>query len=172
MGCDQDQPDDLRTSVIERFDQTATAPDQECRLPVGPGSAKGLGYDPNTVDGLPASVTESFCGIGNPFWLDEPRSGQTVLDLGCGAGFDTLLAARSVGSLGQAIGVGMMPRMIAKACSNAAALGLENIEFLLAAIERLPLPDASVDLVIFSCWHASSKQTTPSRPRTGRRCIR
>jgi hypothetical protein len=94
MGCDQDQPDDLRTSVIERFGQTATAPEQECRLPVGPGSAKGLGYDPDTVDGLPGSVTESFCGVGNPFLLGESGPGQTVLDLDCGAGFDTLLAAR------------------------------------------------------------------------------
>jgi hypothetical protein len=86
MGCDQDQPDDLRTSVIEQFGQTATAPDQECRFPVGPWRAKGLGHDPDTVDGLPASITESFCGVGNLFLLGEPESGQTVLDLGCGAG--------------------------------------------------------------------------------------
>jgi SAM-dependent methyltransferase len=83
-------------------------------------------------------------------------------------GFDTLLAARWVGASGRAIGVDMTPGMIARARSNAAALGLENIEFLLGAIERLSLPDASVDLAIFSCWHASSKQTTRYLDSCGR----
>jgi ubiquinone/menaquinone biosynthesis C-methylase UbiE len=111
-------------------------------------SAKRLGYDPAEVDALPASVTESFCGVGNPFSLGEPRPGQTVLDLGCGAGFDTLLAAQRVGASGKIIGVDMTPEMIAKARTNAETLALTNVEFLLSEIEALPLADASVDLVI------------------------
>jgi SAM-dependent methyltransferase len=78
----------------------------------------------------------------------EPQSGQAVLDFGCGTGLDTLLATRWLGSSGQAIGVDMTPRMVAKARSNAEALGLGNIEFLSGEIGRLPLPDAAVDLVI------------------------
>ena len=92
--------------------------------------------------------TESFCGVGNPFTLGEPLPGQTVLDLGCGAGFDTLLAARRVGASGKVIGIDMTPEMIAKARTNADSLGVMNVEFLLGEIEDLPLPDASVDLVI------------------------
>jgi arsenite methyltransferase len=88
------QWDALRGSVIDRFRGVATTPGQENKFPVGPESAKKLDYAPAEVDALPSAVTESFCGVGNPFSLGEPLPGQTVLDLGCGAGFDTLLTAK------------------------------------------------------------------------------
>src|SRR4051812_49117382 len=72
----RDSPEgDLRTSVIDRFRRVATAPDQERKFPIGPASAKRLGYDPAEVDALPASVTESFCGVGNPFSMGDPLPG-------------------------------------------------------------------------------------------------
>jgi len=148
MPTQTQQPDNLRASVIDRFRKVATAPDQETKFPVGPESAKKLGYDPCEVDALPSAVTESFCGVGNPFSMGEPQPGQTILDLGCGAGFDTLLAARRVGASGKVIGVDMTPEMIAKARTNAEILGLANVEFVLCEIETLPLADSSVDLVI------------------------
>jgi SAM-dependent methyltransferase len=138
----------LRASVIDRFRSVATAPDQERKFPIGPESAKRLDYDAAEVDALPASVTESFCGVGNPFSLGEPLPGQTVLDLGCGAGFDSLLAAQRVGASGKVIGLDMTPPMIAKARTNAKTLGLMNVEFFPGDIEALPLADSSVDLVI------------------------
>ncbi len=141
-------PHDLRDSVIDRFRRVATAPDQERKFPVGAEIAKRLGYDPAEVDALPASVTESFCGVGNPFSMGEPLPGQTVLDLGCGAGFDSLLAARRVGPSGKVMGVDMTFEMIAKARSNAESLSVINIELLLGEVEALPLADSSVDLVI------------------------
>jgi ubiquinone/menaquinone biosynthesis C-methylase UbiE len=134
--------------VIDRFRRVATAPDQERKFPLGPASAKRLGYDPAEVDASPASVTESFCGVGNPFSMGEPLSGQTVLDLGCGAGFDSLLAAQRVGTSGNVIAVDMTPEMITKAGNGVENLGLANIELLLGEIEALPLADASVHLVI------------------------
>jgi SAM-dependent methyltransferase len=141
-------PDDLRASVIERFTLVAKSPDQETKFPVGPQSAKRLGYDPSEVDALPASVTESFCGVGNPFYLGQPRPGETVLDLECGAGFDTLPAAERVGLDGKVIGIDMTPEMLAKAQHNASLLGANNVEFLRGEIEMPPLADSSVDLVI------------------------
>jgi len=147
MPTQTQQPDNLRASVIDRFRKVATAPDQETKFPVGPESAKKLGYDPAEVDALPSAVTESFCGVGNPFLLGQPLPDHRVLDLGCGAGFDTLLAAQMVGPNGKVIGVDMTPEMIAKARTNAEKMGPANVEFFLEEIEDLPLPDASVDLV-------------------------
>jgi arsenite methyltransferase len=148
MPTECPQPANLRGSVKDRFRRVATEPDQERKFPIGPESAIRLGYDAGEVDALPSSVTESFCGVGNPFTLGDPQPAQTVLDLGCGAGFDTLLAAQRVGRNGKVIGLDMTPEMVAKARHNASLLGVTNVEFIRGEIESLPLPDASVDLVI------------------------
>jgi arsenite methyltransferase len=148
MSIESQEPAALRASIIDRFRGVANAPDQERKFPVGPESAKSLGYDASEIDSLPPSLTDSFCGVGNPFSLGEPKLGQIVLDLGCGAGFDALSAARQVGPSGKAFGLDVTPEMIAKACDNAALLGVSNAMFLLWEIESLPMRDASVDLVI------------------------
>jgi SAM-dependent methyltransferase len=148
MTTETPKLDDLRASVIDRFTVVARSPAHERKFPVGPESARKLGYDPAEVDALPSAVTESFCGVGNPLSLGNPQSGQTVLDLGCGAGFDTLLAAQRVGPNGKAIGVDMTPEMIGKARSNAENLAALNVEFLLGDIETLPLADCSIDLAM------------------------
>ena len=148
MPTESPQPANLRASVKDRFGLVATQPDQERKFPVGPESAKTLGYEASEVDSLPPSLTESFCGVGNPFLMGNPQPGQTILDLGCGAGFDTLLAARQVGASGKVIGVDMTPEMIARARTNASLLSVTTVNFIQGDIEHLPLPDASFDLVI------------------------
>ncbi len=140
--------EEIRAAVKQRFANIARSPDQEKKFPVGPASAKALGYDSQEIDALPPSVAESFCGVGNPLGLGEVRPGQAVLDLGCGAGQDSLLAARRVGPPGKVVGVDMAPEMVEKARHNAQSLDLTNVEFRQAEIENLPLPDGSVDLVI------------------------
>ncbi len=140
--------EEIRAAVEQRFAQVARSPDQERKFPVGPASAKKLGYDPLEIDALPPSVTESFCGVGNPLGLGEVRLGQTVLDLGSGPGVDSLLAARRVGPAGKVVGVDLCPEMVEKARRNADLLGLHNVESVQAGIEKLPLPDGSVDVVI------------------------
>ena len=140
--------DDIRAAVEQRFARVARSPAQETKFPVGPASAKSLGYDPQEIDTLPASVTESFCGVGNPLGLGDVRPGQTVLDLGSGPGLDSLLAARRVGPTGKVVGVDLCPEMVEKARRNASLLGLNNVQFMQAQIEKLPLPHASVDVVI------------------------
>ncbi len=140
--------DDVRAAVVERFAAVAAEPGREKKFPVGPASAKSLGYDSQEIDGLPPSVTESFCGVGNPLGLGEVLPGQTVLDLGSGAGMDSLLAARRVGPTGRVVGVDLCPEMVEKARRNAETRGLHNVEFVEAGIENVPLPDVSVDVVI------------------------
>jgi SAM-dependent methyltransferase len=139
---------ELQASVTERFAKIAQVPEQEKKFPVGPDSARKLGYDPEEIDALPASVTESFCGVGNPLGLGELRAGQNVLELGSGPGLDSLLAARRVGPTGKVIGVDLCEEMVAKARRNAQLMGLTNVEFVHAGIEVLPQPDESVDVVI------------------------
>lgn len=139
---------ELQATIKERFAKVARTPNQKTKFPVGPASAKKLGYDPAEVDPLPQSVTESFCGVGNPLGLSELGAGQTILELGSGPGMDSLLAARRVGPTGKVVGVDMCDAMIAKARHNAELLGLNNVEFVNAGIEQLPLPSESVDVVI------------------------
>ena len=143
-----DSDEQVRAAVHERFANVAQSPEREHKFPVGPESAKTLGYDPREIDGLPVSLTESFCGVGNPLGLGKLQAGETVLDLGCGAGLDSILAARRVGPSGNVIGVDMTPEMIEKARRNAESVGVQNVEFRQGAIEQLTLEDASVDVVI------------------------
>jgi arsenite methyltransferase len=140
--------EDLRAAVKERFAAVAVSPCQEKKFPLGPASAKKLGYDPQEIDDLPASVTESFCGVGNPLGLGELLPGHTVLDLGSGPGLDSLLAARRVGPSGRAFGVDLCLEMVEKARRNASLLDMHNVEFVNAGIEKVPLPDGSADVVI------------------------
>jgi arsenite methyltransferase len=138
----------IHTAVKERFAAVAISPGQEKKFPVGPASAKKLGYDSSEIDALSSSMTESFCGVGNPLDLREVLPGQTVLDLGSGAGLDSLLAAKRVGPTGKVVGVDLCPEMVEKARRNALLLGLNNVEFVEAGVEKVPLPDGSVDVVI------------------------
>src|SRR5438128_452800 len=111
--------EEIHAAVEQRFAQVARQPEQERKFPVGPASAKKLGYEPQEIGALPPSVTESFCGVGNPLGLGAVRPGQLVLDLGSGPGLDSLLAARRVGPTGKVVGVDLCPEMVEKARRNA-----------------------------------------------------
>lgn len=144
----KETPEQIKAEIEQRFVRVALSPREEPKFPVGPASAKRLGYDPREIDILPVSVTESFAGVGNPFALGEMRTGQTVLDLGCGAGLDSILAARRVGPTGTVIGVDFAAEMVEKAKRNAGAVGVMNAEFREGEADALPVSDASVDVVI------------------------
>jgi arsenite methyltransferase len=138
----------IKAEIKQRFVNLALTPQEEQKFPVGPGNAKWLGYDAHEIDSLPRSVTESFAGVGNPLALGELRAGQTVLDIGSGAGLDGILAARRVGPTGKVIGVDFAAEMVQKAKRNAEAVGVTNTEFHQGEVDALPVSDGSVDVVI------------------------
>lgn len=138
----------LELAIRERFAALARNPREEKRFPVGPDSAQRLGYAVHDLKALPPTATESFAGVGNPLSLGALQPGQRVLDLGCGAGLDSLLAARQVTPGGTIIGVDMVEAMLAKSLRNAAATGVTNFVALLGHADALPLDTAAVDVVI------------------------
>ncbi len=138
----------LRDEISAKYCQVATSPDQEFHFHHGRYLATLLDYPDELLDNLPSSVVESFAGTGNPFNLGPINEGEQVLDVGCGAGFDTLIAAMKVGSGGHVIGVDMTPEMLEKARRNALSLGVSNAEFREGLAEDLPVEDGSVDVVI------------------------
>ena len=140
--------DQIKSQIKERFVKVALEPQAKQRHPTGPASAKKLGYDPTEIDGLPAVVTESFAGVGNPLGLGELRAGDTVLDIGCGAGMDSILAARKVGSSGRVVGVDTTEEMVVKARQNAIAAGVTNVAFHATDADSVLMDDGTVDVVI------------------------
>lgn len=139
--------EEIKAAVAERYGQVATAPGRKFNFPVGRQFAESVGYDPALLDRLPGSLWESFTGAGNPQPFVEAQPGETVLDLGCGAGLDLYLYAEKVGPTGYLYGLDLSPAMIDKARKNLASLGVANVEWLHAPADAIPLSDNSVDLV-------------------------
>jgi SAM-dependent methyltransferase len=140
--------DALRSQISDKYTDVALTPEKGFHFHTGRPLAQMLGYDAAAVDGLPSSTVDSFAGTGNPFSFGELRLGETVLDLGCGAGFDTLIAAQQVGPRGRVIAVDMTPAMLEKTAAGAQELGLANVECRQGLAEQLPLDSESVDVVI------------------------
>jgi arsenite methyltransferase len=139
----------LRSRVGAMYTRVAAAPDGEFHFHRGPEyAARTLGYDRALLARLPAAVTARFAGVGNPLGIRPLESGATVLDVGCGAGTDLLLAALSIGPHGRAIGVDMLESMHAYAAAGATACGLCNVDVRLGDVTSLPLEAESVDVVI------------------------
>ena len=122
-----------------------------CGTSCGPDPVTSNLYDDVEAAGIPAEALLASLGCGNPTALAELKAGEVVLDLGSGGGIDVLLSARRVGPTGKAYGLDMTDEMVALARENQARSGLTNVEFLRGEIERIPLPDNSVDVVISNC---------------------
>jgi arsenite methyltransferase len=138
----------LRDEVQATYERVALAPDGSFHFHRGPHyAATRLGYDAAELAALPTEVTASFAGVGNPHAIAPMASGATVLDMGCGAGTDLLLAARRVGSGGRAIGVDMTPAMLSVAATGAASCGLNHVDTRLGDATDLPVDAGVVDIV-------------------------
>jgi arsenite methyltransferase len=139
--------DEIKSAVAERYGRVAASPGEKFGFPVGRKFAESVGYDSVLLDRLPRGMWESFTGAGNPQPFIDARPGETVLDLGCGAGLDLYLYAQKIGATGRLIGLDLSEAMLAKARDNFASLGIKNVEWLHASADAIPLPDESVDLV-------------------------
>lgn len=151
--------EEIRKAVRESYEKIATQ-DSRCCGPAsscgcGCGSAQdtvsiAIGYNDEDLSAVPEGANLGL-GCGNPVALASLQEGETVLDLGSGAGFDCFLAANKVGEMGRVIGVDMTPEMVARARENALKGDYNNVEFRLGEIENLPVADASIDVVISNC---------------------
>jgi arsenite methyltransferase len=138
----------LREEVKKKYRDVAVRPSDTYHFHTGRPLAARLGYDAKAVDAMPDEGVESFAGVGNPFSLRELKSGERVVDLGSGAGFDCFIAAGEVGPNGHVVGVDMTEEMLAKSRRSARAMGLTNVEFREGILEKLPLDDGWADVVI------------------------
>ncbi|MCI0698108.1 methyltransferase domain-containing protein [candidate division KSB1 bacterium] len=138
----------LRAAIQEEYATVALEPQRGFHFHTGRPLARLLGYDDEWLRGIPEASIESFAGTGNPFSLGKLSSGEKNIDVGCGAGIDSLIAAKMVAPDGQVIGVDMTPAMLAKARRSAVEAGLRNVEFREGYAESLPAPDGWADAVI------------------------
>jgi arsenite methyltransferase len=139
---------ELRAAIQQEYDLVAREPERGFHFHTGRPLARMLDYDDAWLDGLPEETIASFAGTGNPFRLGVLAQGEHVVDVGSGAGLDSLIASRMVGSDGHVIGVDMTPAMLARARQGAKALALLNVEFCDGYAEVLPVPDSWADVII------------------------
>src|SRR5436309_8680638 len=137
----------LKSEIKKTYAAVSEEPERDFIFPTGRAWAEDLGY-PEELARVPERAVESFAGVANPFSLGRLQPGERVLDLGSGAGTDSLVAAQMVGPDGRVTGIDMTAEMLAKARRAADELGVRNVEFVEGEIEQLPFPDASCDVVI------------------------
>jgi arsenite methyltransferase len=138
----------LRDEIQKTYTSVSEAPERDFVFPTGREWARDLGYPEDELARVPDATVDSFAGVANPFSLGRIEPGETVLDLGCGAGTDLLIAAQMTGPSGRGLGIDMTSAMLDRARKSAAEMGLENVEVEEALIEDVPFGDESVDVVI------------------------
>lgn len=141
------QRDVIFDAVRAMYSEVAQHPERGFHFPIGRSACLTLGYGPELLDRLPPEAVASFAGVGYPFAADVIREGDTVLDIGSGSGTDVFIAARLVGPTGRVIGLDMTAPMREKLLAHARAMGLAQVEVVDGNAERIPLPDACVDVV-------------------------
>jgi arsenite methyltransferase len=137
----------LKNEIKKTYAAVSQEPEADFIFPTGRAWAEDLRYPPELA-AVPDAAAESFAGVANPWELGRLAPGERVLDLGCGAGTDSLVAAQMVGREGRVTGIDMTPEMLAKARTAAAELGAGNVDFVEGEIEALPFADGAFDVVV------------------------
>jgi arsenite methyltransferase len=137
----------LKREIKKTYAQVSTEPERDFIFPTGRAWAEDLNY-PDELARVPENAVESYAGVANPFSLGRLSPGERVLDVGCGAGTDTLVAAQMVTPTGHVTGIDMTPEMLAKARGAAAEMTTANVEFVEGDVEQLPFAGESFDVVI------------------------
>jgi arsenite methyltransferase len=137
----------LKSEIRKTYASVSQEPDKDFIFPTGRAWAEDLGY-PNELSRVPDTAVESYAGVANPFSLGRLTPGERVLDVGCGAGTDTLVAGQMVGPEGRVTGIDMTPEMLARARAAAEEMDATNVEFVEGDVERLPFDDGSFDIAI------------------------
>lgn len=140
--------DGLRRAIQEEYTLVAAEPERGFHFHTGRRLAEILAYDDEWLDAVPEATIASFAGTGNPFSLGPLTAGEHVVDVGCGAGIDSIIAAKMVGATGSVIGVDMTPAMVVKAREGAKEVEAHNVEFRQGLAESLPVADGWADVVI------------------------
>lgn len=138
----------VRDLVRDAYSAAASDPASKHPFPLGRTFAESVGYPSDVLDSIPASAVESFAGASNVAIFADIPTGATVLDVGCGAGLDALIAARRTGPLGSVVGVDFSAIMLERAGRAATVAGLTNVEFRQADAERIPVSDGSIDVAL------------------------
>ena len=138
----------IREGIDEKYKRVAISPEGNFSYPTGQAGLEGQKYDSEVLRTLPENVLASYCGVGNPFRLGSINRGETVLDIGCGAGVDTLVAAIMVGSEGKVTGIDLTSEMLKQARINLERTSLKNVSFEEGSAEELPFPEKTFDVVI------------------------
>jgi SAM-dependent methyltransferase len=138
----------LRDGVWKAYSRAAERPDADHPFPVGKDFAEQLGYPKDLLERIPAAAREAFSGVSNVALFAEISEGTRVLDLGCGAGLDSLIAAHRTGPQGRVIGIDFSDSMQSRAAQAAAQAGLDQVEFRIGSAEQIPLDAASVDVAL------------------------
>jgi len=138
----------IKNSIHQKYAKVSDSPEGLFRYPTGRAGLEALNYDPEIIQALPEAAVASYCGVGNPFTLGPVHEGESVLDIGCGCGVDTLIAAIMVGPEGKAVGIDLVPEVLVRPRENLRKMSFNNVTFQETSSEDLPFPDESFDVVL------------------------
>jgi arsenite methyltransferase len=138
----------IEAGIHRKYAKVAVTPEGLFRYPTGREGLEALRYDPEILRSLPPPALEWYCGVGNPFMLGPIHEGEEILDIGCGCGVDSMVAAAMTGPTGSVVGIDVTSEMLERARQNLAETGFKNVTFQKAGGEALPFPDQRFDTVV------------------------